>query len=117
MWPQMERRKPNRESIRTDETLKPIRDSNERQRRIGSISSPLQKADFDSIPASTRSKVEDGSVSAFKSNGYAVSRDLNVTLVPIASCKPLDHQTRKHPPGQVRKLAASLGLLVLLFRS
>jgi 16S rRNA G966 N2-methylase RsmD len=105
----MERRKPNRESIRTDETLKPIRDSNERQRRIGSISSPLQKADFDSIPASTRSKVEDGSVSAFKSNGYAVSRDLNVTLVPIASCKPLDHQTRKHPPGQVRKLAASLG--------
>jgi DNA modification methylase len=53
-------------------------------------------------------KIEGGSVSALKPNGYAVSRDLNARLVPIASCKPLGRQTRKHPAGQVRKLAASL---------
>jgi len=34
---------------------------------------------------------------------------LNARLVPVASCKPLGRQTRKHPPQQVRKLAASLG--------
>jgi len=43
-----------------------------------------------------------------RANGYAVSRDLNPRLVRIASCKPLGRETRKHPPGQVRKLAASL---------
>ena len=41
-------------------------------------------------------------------NGYALSRDLSPRLVPIASCKPLGRETRKHPPAQVRKLAASL---------
>jgi DNA modification methylase len=41
-------------------------------------------------------------------NGYAVSRDLNPKPVPIAGCKPLGRETRKHPPQQVRKLAASL---------
>jgi DNA modification methylase len=29
-------------------------------------------------------------------------------LVSIESCKPLGRETRKHPPGQLRKLAASL---------
>jgi ParB-like chromosome segregation protein Spo0J len=53
-------------------------------------------------------KIEGGSVSALKPNGYAVSRDLNARLVPIAGCKPLGRQTRKHPAGQVRKLALSL---------
>jgi hypothetical protein len=41
-----------------------------------------------------------------RGNGYAVSRDLNPRLVAVASCKP--RETRKHPPGQLRKLAASL---------
>jgi len=41
-------------------------------------------------------------------NGYPLSRDLKPTLVPIASLRPLGRETRKHPPGQVRKLAASL---------
>jgi len=43
-----------------------------------------------------------------RGNGYIVSRDLNPRLVPTASCKPLGRETRKHPPQQVRKLAASL---------
>jgi DNA modification methylase len=41
-------------------------------------------------------------------NGYAVSRDLTSRLVPIAGLKPLGEEARKHPPGQVRKLSASL---------
>jgi DNA modification methylase len=41
-------------------------------------------------------------------NGYALSRDLNPRLVSIADCKALGRETRRHPPGQVRKLAASL---------
>src|SRR5262249_15941116 len=41
-------------------------------------------------------------------NGYAVARDLSPKLVSIESCKPLGRETRKHPPGQLRKLAASL---------
>lgn len=41
-------------------------------------------------------------------NGYALSRDLTPRLVPISGCKPLGRETRKHPPQQVRKLAASL---------
>jgi DNA modification methylase len=46
--------------------------------------------------------------SGARGNGYALSRDLTPRLVPVAGCKPLGRQTRKHPPRQVRKLAASL---------
>src|SRR5207302_9144063 len=38
----------------------------------------------------------------------ALSRDLTPRLVRTARCKPLGRETRKHPPQQVRKLAASL---------
>lgn len=41
-------------------------------------------------------------------NGYALSRNLTPQFVPLASCKPLGRETRKHPPKQVRKLAESL---------
>jgi hypothetical protein len=47
-------------------------------------------------------------LSLLPANGYAVSRDLNPKLVPVASCTPLGRETRKHPPGQMRKLADSL---------
>ena len=43
-----------------------------------------------------------------RGNGYPVSRDLSPRLVVTASCKPLGRETRKHPPQQVCKLAASL---------
>ena len=43
-----------------------------------------------------------------RGNGYALSRDLVPRLVPIANCKQLGRETRKHPPQQVRKLAVSL---------
>src|SRR5437763_11785134 len=43
-----------------------------------------------------------------RGNGYAVSRDLSPKLVPVAGLMPLGRETRKHPPQQVRKLAASL---------
>jgi ParB-like chromosome segregation protein Spo0J len=43
-----------------------------------------------------------------RSNGYALSRDLTPRLIPVAGCMPLGRETRKHPPAQVRKLAASL---------
>jgi DNA methylase/ParB/Sulfiredoxin domain len=43
-----------------------------------------------------------------RGNGYALSRDLTPRLVPVAGCKPLGREIRKHPPQQVRKLAASL---------
>ena len=43
-----------------------------------------------------------------RGNGYALSRNLTPQLVPIADCKPLGRETRKHPPQQVRKLAASV---------
>ena len=43
-----------------------------------------------------------------RGNDYALSRDLTPQLVPVAGCKPLGRETRKHPPQQVRKLAASL---------
>jgi DNA methylase len=43
-----------------------------------------------------------------RGNGYALSRDLAPQLVPVAGCKALGRETRKHPPHQVRKLAASL---------
>src|SRR5215212_7732656 len=42
------------------------------------------------------------------SNGYAVSRNLMPQLYPVADCKPLGRETRRHSPQQVRKLAASL---------
>jgi DNA modification methylase len=41
-------------------------------------------------------------------NGFAVSRDLNPKLVDIRALKPLGREARKHPPGQIRKLKASL---------
>src|SRR5436309_4190803 len=53
-------------------------------------------------------KQDSTTIQVARGNGYAVSRDLNPKLVPIAGCKPLGRETRKHPPGQVRKLAASL---------
>jgi DNA modification methylase len=43
-----------------------------------------------------------------RGNGHPVSRDLSPRLVSAAGCKPLGRETRKHPPQQVRKLAASL---------
>src|SRR5262245_14712854 len=43
-----------------------------------------------------------------RGNGYPLSRDLAPQLVPVAACKPLGRETRKHPAQQVRKLAASL---------
>jgi ParB-like chromosome segregation protein Spo0J len=43
-----------------------------------------------------------------RGNGFALSRDLTSRLVPLSDCKPLDRETRKHPPAQVRKLAACL---------
>jgi DNA modification methylase len=43
-----------------------------------------------------------------RGNGFVVSRDLNAKLIPIASCKRLGRDTRKHPSAQIRKLAASL---------
>jgi ParB-like chromosome segregation protein Spo0J len=43
-----------------------------------------------------------------RGNGYIVSRDLSPMLVPLAGLMRLGRETRKHPPQQVRKLAASL---------
>jgi DNA modification methylase len=42
------------------------------------------------------------------SNGYAVARNLDLTLVPVLTLKPLGRETRQHPPAQVRKLTESL---------
>jgi len=39
-------------------------------------------------------------------NGYPIARDLRPALIPLASCKPLGRDTRKHSPAQVRKIAA-----------
>jgi DNA modification methylase len=41
-------------------------------------------------------------------SNYVLSRDLTPKLVPVDDCKPLGRETRKHPPQQIRKLAASL---------
>jgi hypothetical protein len=41
-------------------------------------------------------------------NGYPLGRDLTSRLLPVAPLKPLGRETRKHPPAQIRKLAASL---------
>jgi hypothetical protein len=43
-----------------------------------------------------------------RGNGFAVSRNLNSTLVPIEFLKPLGRETRKHPASQIRNLAESL---------
>jgi hypothetical protein len=43
-----------------------------------------------------------------RGNGFAISRDLNPQLVKVAGLKPLGRKTRKHPVGQIRKLATSL---------
>ena len=49
-----------------------------------------------------------GDLVELHSNGFAISRDLIAILIPLPSCKPLGRETRKHPPGQIRKLATSL---------
>jgi ParB-like nuclease domain len=41
-------------------------------------------------------------------NGFAVSRDLNPSLVRVESLRPLGRETRKHPPSQIRKLQACI---------
>jgi hypothetical protein len=43
-----------------------------------------------------------------RSNGFAISRNLNCSLVRIETLKPLGRETRKHPPAQIRKLQASI---------
>jgi hypothetical protein len=43
-----------------------------------------------------------------RGNGFAIARDLNPRLVEVAGLRPLGRATRKHSPGQIRKLAASL---------
>ena len=43
-----------------------------------------------------------------RGNGYVLSRDLNPKLVPISGFRRLGRNSRKHPHGQIRKLAASL---------
>ena len=58
--------------------------------------------------ASPRAGAKNDATDERRGNGYALSRDLTPQLVPIAACKPLGRETRKHPPHQVRKLAASL---------
>lgn len=45
---------------------------------------------------------------ATRSNGFAVSRDLNPKLVDVAALKPVGRQTRKHPAAQICKLGESL---------
>jgi 16S rRNA G966 N2-methylase RsmD len=42
------------------------------------------------------------------SNGCPLWRDLTPELIPIAGCKPLGRETRRHSPQQLRKLAASI---------
>ena len=41
-------------------------------------------------------------------NGYIVSRDLHPKLIDVARLRPLGRDTRKHLPGQIRKLQASI---------
>jgi DNA modification methylase len=43
-----------------------------------------------------------------RGNGYPIWRDLNPTLVCLEGLRPLGRETRKHPPGQIQKLATSL---------
>ncbi len=42
------------------------------------------------------------------SNGYAVARDLHPKLIDVDRLRPLGRDTRKHPPGHIRKLKASI---------
>jgi DNA modification methylase len=55
-----------------------------------------------------RSMVGDGNRIAFRSNGYALSRDLTPQLVRLELLKPLGREARTHPAAQIRKLVASL---------
>jgi DNA modification methylase len=41
-------------------------------------------------------------------NGYAVSRDLHPRLIDVDRLRPLGRATRKHPPGHISKLKASI---------
>ena len=41
-------------------------------------------------------------------NGFAVSRNLNPTLVDVDTLKPLGRETRKHSPAQIRKVQANI---------
>ena len=50
-------------------------------------------------------------------NGFALSRNLNPTLVRVESLKPLGRETRKHPPSQIRKLQASITAIARLVLS
>jgi DNA modification methylase len=43
-----------------------------------------------------------------RDNGYAVSRDLHPRLIDVDRLRPLGRDTRKHPPGNIRKLEASI---------
>jgi 16S rRNA G966 N2-methylase RsmD len=45
---------------------------------------------------------------SLRGNGYPISRDLHPRLVDIDQLRPLGRDTRKHPPGQIRKLKASI---------
>jgi DNA modification methylase len=45
---------------------------------------------------------------AERPNGYAVSRDLNARLVPLADLRHFGRETRKHPAEQIKKIARSL---------
>ena len=45
-----------------------------------------------------------GTQPTLRGNGFAVSRNLNPTLVGVENLKPLGRETRKHPPAQIRKL-------------
>jgi hypothetical protein len=41
-------------------------------------------------------------------NGFPLARDLNPSRIRIDDFKPLGREVRKHPPAQIRKLAASI---------
>lgn len=41
-------------------------------------------------------------------NGYPLRHDLTPVLIAIDELKPLGRETRRHPKGQITKLAASL---------
>jgi ParB-like chromosome segregation protein Spo0J len=43
-----------------------------------------------------------------RGNGFAVSRSLDPSPVSIDALRALGRETRKHPPGQIRKLQASI---------
>ena len=43
-----------------------------------------------------------------RENGFPLARDLDPSLIRIDEFKPLGREVRKHPPAQIRKLAASI---------